>query len=250
MTDWVTDKAGDKLAAQIDEIAPGRSKTSDGTIGDRAHQQRDSAHNPEDSEDADAPGNPDNQVDARDITHDPAHGCDIGVFWEQIRASKDRRAKFAIFNRRCFSNYAVTGYAPFTWRPYSGDNPHDKHGHIEIDDRYHDQTHDWKIGPAMQWTDKLIRDTGLKTRTYDDAIADLSNLRNYLVAKPGTATTAAPAEGSRIDLVIDAAQKVLAATPQPVTLTDEDREAIAQRTAELVVAKLGALRFEAGTPTA
>lgn len=105
-------------------------------------------------------------------------------------------------------------------------------------------------GPAMQWTDKLIRDTGLKTRTYDDAIADLSNLRNYLVANPDTATTAAPAEGSRIDLVIDAAKKVLAATPQPVTLTDEDREAIAQRTAELVVAKLGALRFEASTPTA
>lgn len=149
MAEWVTDRAGDQLVAQIDALAPGRSKASDGTIGDPAHQARDSAHNPEDSEDADAPGNPDNQVDAFDVTHDPAKGCDIGVFWEQIRASRDGRAKFAIFNRRCFSNYAVTGYAAFTWRPYSGENDHSKHGHIEIDDRHHDQIHPWQIGPAM-----------------------------------------------------------------------------------------------------
>ena len=160
MAAWVTDKAGDKLVAQIDVIAPNRRKDSDGTLGDLAHSLRDSAHNPEDSEDADAPGNPDNQVDARDITHDPGDGCDIGVFWEQIRASKDRRAKFAIFNRRCFSNYTVSGYAAFTWRPYSGENPHDKHGHIEIDDRYHDQTHDWKIGPTMFLAACKIGDSG------------------------------------------------------------------------------------------
>lgn len=134
---------------QIDAIAPGRSKASDGTKGDAAHALTDSAHNPQDSGDADAPGNPDNQVDAFDVTHDPAKGCDIGVMWEGIRASRDRRAKFAIFNKRCFSNYPVSGYAAFTWRPYSGKNDHSKHGHIEIDDRYHDQVHAWQIGDAM-----------------------------------------------------------------------------------------------------
>lgn len=149
MVEFVVDRAALKLRAQIDAVAPGRRKDSDGTIGDPAHQARDSAHNPEDSADADAPGNPDQQVDAIDITHDPAHGCDIGEFWENIRASKDRRAKFAIFNRRCFSNYAVAGYSAFTWRPYSGENPHDKHGHLEIDDRYHDQVHDWQIGSGV-----------------------------------------------------------------------------------------------------
>jgi hypothetical protein len=173
MATWVTDRAGDKLVQQIDVIAPGRSRESDGTIGDLAHQGRDSAHNPEDSEDADAPGNPDNQVDARDVTHDPAHGCDIGVFWEQIRASRDMRARFAIFNRRCFSNYAVTGYPPFTWRPYSGDNPHDKHGHIEIDDRYHDQTHDWKIGQPMYLAACKIGDKGQHVQFMQYGLYDL-----------------------------------------------------------------------------
>lgn len=146
MAEWVVDRAGTKLVSQINAIAPNRRKDSDGTIGDPAHQARESAHNPEDSSDADAPGNPDNQVDARDITHDPANGCDIGVFWEQIRTSRDMRARHAIFNRRQFSNRVVGGVPAFTWRDYTGSNPHDKHGHIEIDDRYHDQVHDWQIG--------------------------------------------------------------------------------------------------------
>jgi hypothetical protein len=157
---WVADKAGAQLVAQIDAIAPGRSRVSDGTIGDPAHAARVSAHNPEDSGDADAPGNPDNQVDAFDVTHDPGDGCDIGVFWEQIRASRDMRARFAIFNSRCFSNYAVSGYAAFTWRPYSGENDHSRHGHIEIDDRYHDQVHPWQIGPTMFLAACKVGDSG------------------------------------------------------------------------------------------
>jgi len=239
VAEYVVDKAALKLRSQVDAVAPRRRKDSDGTIGDPAHAARVSAHNPEDSEDATAPGNPDNQVDAVDITHDPANGCDIGVFWENIRASRDMRAKFFIFNRRCFSNYNHSEGDAFTWRPYRGENPHDKHGHGEIDDRYHDQTHDWKIGNTMQWTDKLIRETGNKNRTHDDVDADLSNLRDYLVSKPGVVTVAPPAEGSRIDLIVDAAQKILTAPPVTVTMTQADREEIAR----LIVEQLGALRF-------
>jgi hypothetical protein len=104
-------------------------------------------------------------------------------------------------------------------------------------------------GNAMNWTDKLLRDTGLKTRTYDDAIADQANLRNYLVAAPDAVTTAQPAEGSRIDLVVDAARKVLAAPPAPpvtVTMTQADRVEIAR----LIVAELGALQFVPAIPAA
>lgn len=185
VADWVVDKAALKLRSQIDAAAPNRRKDSDGTKGDPAHAARESAHNPEDSGDATAPGNPDNQVDAVDITHDPANGCDIGVFWENIRASRDMRAKFFIFNRRCFSNYNHAEGPAFTWRPYRGENPHDKHGHGEIDDRYHDQVHDWKIGgPAMFLAAFKVGDKGAHVQFVQYALYDLHEATRDADTKP------------------------------------------------------------------
>lgn len=250
MADWVADKAGTKLVAQINMIAPNRSKASDGTIGDPDHQARESAHNPEDSEDADAPGNPDNQVDARDITHDPSHGCDIGVIFENIRVSHDMRARHVIFNRRQFSNRTVGGVPAFTWRPYSGKNPHTGHGHIEIDDRYHDQTHDWKITMAdvPQYTQNAILYT-------DNRVSAFTQGQDKVVG-----TEAAPqGKGQPMWPVVTlkgivatlAEIKAAVSAPKPpatVVMTDADREAIAKRTSELVVAELRALQFVAQKP--
>lgn len=159
------------------------------------------------------------------------------------------------------------------WEPGNGECHHDKwqpdhvrtdsgdRGHIHASgrsDHYltdttggYDPVARWREnrGIAMNWTDKLLRDTGLKTRTYDDAIADQANLRNYWVAKPDAVTVAQPAEGSRIDLVVGAARKVLAAPPaQPavVTMTQADREEIAR----LIVEQLGALQFVPANPSA
>lgn len=141
---FVVDKGLEKLLAQINEAAPNRSKASDGSIGDEAHQGTDSDHNPED----DGPGgNPEDQVDARDFTHDPKHNADMGVVSESIRLSKDRRVSYVIFNRRIFSG--ALGPSPWVWRTYSGDNPHDKHMHVSVRDDTHDQTQDWQIGIDM-----------------------------------------------------------------------------------------------------
>lgn len=137
----VPDRGLDVLLAEINSIAPGRSKTSDGWIGDQDHQSRDSDHNPET-----IPGNPPDQVDARDFTHDPAHGADMAVISEKLRKSRDRRISYVIFNRRIFSSYAANGYPAWTWRPYSGDNPHDKHMHVSVVDNPHDVTAPWGIG--------------------------------------------------------------------------------------------------------
>lgn len=117
MVDFVVDKGLDVLLAQINAKAPGRSKASDGSVGDSDHAARASDHNPEDTENSDDGNDPDNQVDARDFTHDPAHGADMGQISEAIRLSKDRRVKYVIFNGRIFSGR--TGTQPWVWRTYT-----------------------------------------------------------------------------------------------------------------------------------
>lgn len=149
MVDFVVDKGLDKLLAQIDEAAPNRSKASDGSIGDEAHQGTSSKHNPEDTEDSQDRNDPDNQVDARDFTHDPANNADMHVVSESIRQSRDARVYLVIFDGEQFSSYAKDGYPPFTWRPYYGENKHRQHMHIEVNDYHNDDTSPWKIGIDM-----------------------------------------------------------------------------------------------------
>lgn len=136
---WDVAKSLDKLLSQINQLAPGRSKASDGSIGDLAHQQGTSEHNPEDK-----PGSEPDEVDARDFTHDPRHGADMFAITEAIRlsckAGRERRVKYVIFNRRYFS--ANTGWK---WFPYFGDNPHDKHAHVSVNDRDDDNAAPWEI---------------------------------------------------------------------------------------------------------
>lgn len=146
MSDWVVDKAITKLFDQINAAAPNRSKKSDGTFGDPAHQAQGAAsqHNPEHPAPA---GNPDYQVDAGDYTHDPAHGADMAIVSESIRESKDARVLYVIFNRREFSG--PEGPDPFVWRDYDGDDPHTNHMHVSVRDVTHDQTQDWEIGIDM-----------------------------------------------------------------------------------------------------
>lgn len=144
MVDFVVDKGLDVLLAQINAKAPGRSKASDGSVGDPDHQARESDHNPEDTRDSDDGNDPDNQVDARDFTHDPAHGADMGKISEAIRKSKDRRVKYVIFNERIFSG--AGGTQPWVWRTYTGTNKHFKHMHVSVVDSPNDYTALWQIG--------------------------------------------------------------------------------------------------------
>lgn len=152
MVVFVVDNGLNKLRDQVDEAAPNRSKASDGSVGDPDHAQRESDHNPEDTADADAPNNPDNQVDARDITHDPANGADMGVVTESIRLSKDKRVKYVIFNERIFYGTLAAkrnNVKPYVWYAYHGTNPHGKHAHFSVEDATHDQTQPWEIGIDM-----------------------------------------------------------------------------------------------------
>lgn len=124
----------DVLVKQVNELAPGRSKASDGWLGDKAHSLRKSEHNPD----------TDGSVDAVDITHDPANGCDAQKLADAIVASKDKRVKTLIHNGKI-----LTPAKGWTWRKYSGKNPHKTHLHIDVLDAHQDDKTKWKIESAF-----------------------------------------------------------------------------------------------------
>ncbi|MEH1013041.1 hypothetical protein V6U90_08010 [Micromonospora sp. CPCC 206060] len=103
------------LATLRDEINrrwPHRDRTSDGWIGDTAHQAEPSDHNP----------NSRGSVDALDIDAD-------GVHMPTIIAAVQRHpsAHYWIWQRTIAD--ADDGWRP---REYTGRNPHDKHMHVSI----------------------------------------------------------------------------------------------------------------------
>ena len=129
------------LLAQVNEMYPGRSKTDDGWIGDAAHASRASDHNP----------NKAGVVQAQDITHDPPEFDSYG-FAETLRTKKDKRIKYVISNKKIFAGNG--GPQPWTWRSYSGSNPHDRHVHISVanDVALYDDASLWDINGGLLLT--------------------------------------------------------------------------------------------------
>lgn len=119
---WRLAQSLDTLRTQIDQAWPGREKTSDGTIGDTAHQGRVSDHNP------DSLG----VVRAFDVTDDPTAGADMQAIAETLRLSQDPRIKYVIWNARMYSSYPTSTADPWTWRTYSGSNLHLRHMHVSV----------------------------------------------------------------------------------------------------------------------
>lgn len=123
------------LRGEFDRIAPGRDRSSDGSIGDQAHRERTSSHNVDDgpgqgstpSEDADSIP----EVHAADITANLrtpgwSMGRAVGIIVGRHRDGEDNRLKNVIYNGKIYSR--SWGW---TERDYTGDNPHKKHAHFE-----------------------------------------------------------------------------------------------------------------------
>jgi hypothetical protein len=138
-TPWRVGNSLNKLLDQANRHAPNRSKASDGSIGDAAHQ-------------AEACSSQHNSccvkylgvwiVRARDFTHDPAHGFDSFDFAERLRVGRDPRIRYVISNRRITGpNYG------WTWHAYNGDDPHTNHAHVSVwdDAARFDNTADWAL---------------------------------------------------------------------------------------------------------
>jgi len=164
MATWRVVKSLLRLRDQLDAQCPGRSKASDGTVGDAAHQaDPTSDHNlhvyPQ--------LGPTPVVCAFDATHDPGRGADMGVVSERIRLSRDPRVAYVIFNRRIFS----ATNTPWTWRPYSGASAHTEHMHVStVHTGLADDTRDWQIGATMALDEQALAD--LEWR--EDAFAAMS----------------------------------------------------------------------------
>lgn len=106
------------LEAEADRLAPGRSRRSDGSIGDAAHADRVSDHNPSGG-----------WVHAIDLTDDPRGGFDAHAHARQVVARKDPRIKYVISDRRIYGPGSRFGWAG---GPYSGNNPHLVHAHFSV----------------------------------------------------------------------------------------------------------------------
>lgn len=136
---WRIAKGLEQLRKQVNAKWPGRSKESDGSIGDETHATKSSDHNPWVKDGAEG------VVTAVDITHDPADGFDSYAFADMLMRNRDPRIKYVISNRRIGSGDA--GPQPWVWRKYTGASPHDHHVHISIkaDKPHYDSVAEWKL---------------------------------------------------------------------------------------------------------
>jgi len=102
-----------QLFREIDALWPNRDHGTDGWIGDKAHQNRKSDHNPDDR----------GMVHAIDIDKD---GINPQYVIDRV-ARADRPTNYLVYNRKIYSR--SRDFAP---RNYTGDNPHTSHIHVSI----------------------------------------------------------------------------------------------------------------------
>lgn len=121
---WQLSKAAERLRAELNKAFPARDKRSDGSIGDSAHSNRTSDHNPD----------IDGWVRAIDVDEDfwGKDGQDPLIANQIVRellkiAKSDKRLKYIIFEGHIWS---VTN----KWKKqtYTGTNPHNHHIHISF----------------------------------------------------------------------------------------------------------------------
>ena len=130
-------KAGQQLREQIDDAFPDRDRKSDGWIGDAAHSNRKSDHNPDPSNGIVRAIDVDKDFDSR-----PSTGAYLA---DQIRqcAKKDKRIKYVIHFGKIASRKSL-----WRWVKYKGINPHHSHIHISFN-KEGDQNGSWFDIPML-----------------------------------------------------------------------------------------------------
>lgn len=131
MADWILIACLKRLMADVTVLAPNRDHASDGSIGDTAHQEEVSDHNPDETgsvpiHDADHI----NEVHAIDVDSDlrsPGLTMEMVVQFilGRCRSGAETRLRYVIYNRRIWE--AGNGWRE---RAYTGSSPHTEHAHF------------------------------------------------------------------------------------------------------------------------
>lgn len=129
MSGWELTAGLKNLRSQVDKRWPDRNKTSDGTIGDAAHQDRTSGHNPDDTPGS-LPawnGDPDTKPEVRswDMDHDIGSGVSGQMLVDHMRALPKLATVIRYMNYKGKIYHERTGFKP---EPSSG---HETHIHFE-----------------------------------------------------------------------------------------------------------------------
>lgn len=112
-------------------IAPNRRRTSDGICASPTHH----AQNPGSDHEPHIIIGGVKYATAFDVSDDKDL-FDADAMAEKLRITRDERIKYVISERHMYSSYPSHGYQPYTWRPYSGPNPHTTHVHFSILPRF------------------------------------------------------------------------------------------------------------------
>lgn len=204
---WRLAKSLETLRQQLNEAYPDRRKSSDGTIGDEAHASRSSDHNPWVKDGRMG------VVTAIDFTHDPERGVDSQRLADALIASQDQRIKYVISNRRIASGDA--GPAPWTWRKYTGTNPHDKHMHLSVksDKKSYDDADPWDLTFPEVASKVAATDTAVKVaRTGGLGIATATAATQVISAVTGPVAE----QAGQVKQVIDVGGQVVNVTTSAV----------------------------------
>lgn len=151
------------LREEINTRWPHRDKTSDGWIGDAAHQARKSDHNPDDD---------DRSVNAADFDID---GMDPLLVVRHC--IEHPSTQYVIFNRTIWSR--TRGFRPAR---YTGSNPHTKHLHVSVSHSraLEDSRQPWGIATA---TVSKLGDRVLRVGCKGSDVRELQSLATRLGAR-------------------------------------------------------------------
>lgn len=151
MVAWYKDRGLAVLDRQMRDKYPGIVIYG---IGDLAHQNRPSDHNPED----------DGSVDASDYMIGKAFTkTDAEWFFNWLIRVKDPRVAYVIWNRKI-----VSASGGWLIRKYEGDSPHTDHVHLSVNDKHENDTREWKLAEQMRSNDIELMGLKLPTLRFGD----------------------------------------------------------------------------------